>query len=927
MWEKLTQQRSDPKYRVPQPHRLDIERPRLLERLHATTGKVIALIAPSGYGKTTLAAQLARACQHSVAWLSLSPDEAEPVTLIRSLAAAVALSNLRLPHWERAGHYPASPERHAAALASDLNASSHQFLLVLDALDHLSPDSSRSLAVFLRQLGPHHRVVLAGYEEPEDCLNHLPTTEVRLLGPTELAFTPPESRAFLERAGHELELSIDPQLAHSRVAGWPAALAMLAHGAPATWTSPERLVRSLVEQLPAEVRTALPEVAVLAVWSTEWANAVGCRLPPRWLCQVRRSGLPLIPLDHDAYRPHQLVVDRLEQLLRQDPPRHRQLHQAAARLAESRGLPLLALKHLRIAGDRAEAVRLAGEIVPAWARRSQWKLVRRALDGLALTALPPTLRVSLGIALLETGDPARGENILAQHRKGPAAAWSYFGLALAAYRRGALKQALALTRDGLEQAADERAMVQLLRTRAAVLGSLGRLEEAAEDARECVAHAERLADPQLLVQALSIQQFTLERSGQNEQALAIADRAIALARLGGTLHKALPTVDSLFNYYFRHNRAKEISWLVLELLEEARAAYPLAVPWMLRNLGYNWLQTGVIAAALPQFNEAATLFQTNGDLDSAGHTLSEVIYCLLRLGRLQEAEALLPRLQELLQNSDSKDSATTRSYTEGLVCVYQGRRAEARKLLELGRDQAEQSYPTLDELRATAYLAEVARLQYRLQRHHLAELMALLDRYGSDWFLSLEAEPLDALYRACIAQDWFAERLRPHLEATSQPVAAQPVLELRTLGKFGATVNGKPLELLPKERELLTYLALHGPVHRTSIIDALWPELDLDTGRHALNTHLYRLRAALSVVLGPDYGRPVQFDRANARYRLISKLSVHLDTAALEAKAAQSDSKGNAAGRHEAFLEGCEADWVITRRRYYQSLAERLPSD
>jgi len=40
-----------------------------------------------------------------------------------------------------------------------------------------------------------------------------------------------------------------------------------------------------------------------------------------------------------------------------------------------------------------------------------------------------------------------------------------------------------------------------------------------------------------------------------------------------------------------------------------------------------------------------------------------------------------------------------------------------------------------------------------------------------------------------------------------------------------------------------------------------------------------------------------------------------------------SGSEGSTvAGDYRPFLESCEADWVATRRSYYQSLAERLPS-
>ena len=44
-------------------------------------------------------------------------------------------------------------------------------------------------------------------------------------------------------------------------------------------------------------------------------------------------------------------------------------------------------------------------------------------------------------------------------------------------------------------------------------------------------------------------------------------------------------------------------------------------------------------------------------------------------------------------------------------------------------------------------------------------------------------------------------------------------------------------------RSLLLYLVLHGPVRREQIMDALWPNLDVDTADRKLRvtlTYLYR---------------------------------------------------------------------------------------
>ena len=66
-----------------------IDRPRLLARLDGIDSRVVALVAPAGYGKSTLAWQFAEASGRRVAWLSADSRDDDPATLVRSIAAAL----------------------------------------------------------------------------------------------------------------------------------------------------------------------------------------------------------------------------------------------------------------------------------------------------------------------------------------------------------------------------------------------------------------------------------------------------------------------------------------------------------------------------------------------------------------------------------------------------------------------------------------------------------------------------------------------------------------------------------------------------------------------------------------------------------------------------------------------------------------------
>ncbi len=67
-----------------------IERPRLLEKLDGSNARIIALIAPAGFGKTTLARQWVLSRDITHAWYSVGPEGFDVAAVAARIAAAVA---------------------------------------------------------------------------------------------------------------------------------------------------------------------------------------------------------------------------------------------------------------------------------------------------------------------------------------------------------------------------------------------------------------------------------------------------------------------------------------------------------------------------------------------------------------------------------------------------------------------------------------------------------------------------------------------------------------------------------------------------------------------------------------------------------------------------------------------------------------------
>jgi DNA-binding SARP family transcriptional activator/DNA-binding XRE family transcriptional regulator len=97
-----------------------------------------------------------------------------------------------------------------------------------------------------------------------------------------------------------------------------------------------------------------------------------------------------------------------------------------------------------------------------------------------------------------------------------------------------------------------------------------------------------------------------------------------------------------------------------------------------------------------------------------------------------------------------------------------------------------------------------------------------------------------------------ATRLQMLAQGTPEPASGRRVpaagLELKVLGPVEAWRDGTPVNLgEPRQRAVLGLLALNPdvPVHRDTLIDAIWPGNPPATAAHLIQTYMSRLRRAL----------------------------------------------------------------------------------
>jgi DNA-binding SARP family transcriptional activator len=120
------------------------------------------------------------------------------------------------------------------------------------------------------------------------------------------------------------------------------------------------------------------------------------------------------------------------------------------------------------------------------------------------------------------------------------------------------------------------------------------------------------------------------------------------------------------------------------------------------------------------------------------------------------------------------------------------------------------------------------------------------------------------------------ESYRPAIERICGPATAPPrTATVRCLGGFSVLVGHQAVDLhalRPRARSVLHLLALHAdqPLHRDTILDALWPEVDVAAGLRSLQVAVSAIRKELS-------GTALEIERTADGY-LLATAGVGTDT-------------------------------------------------
>ncbi len=230
------------KVRIPFRRRELISRPRLIDALyHQLEKRLLLVVAPAGYGKTSLLVDFAYQSELPVCWLALDTLDQEPQRFLRYLIAAIAE---RFPDFGRDSiaalesmtSFEADEERLLVTLTNEINACiKEHFILILDDYHLLGniPLFGQVISRFLQLTSEHVHLVLTSRNLPD--LPDLPVlvarNQVGGLTFEGLSFRPEEiQQLFQQNNGIALSCE-DAKTLVAETEGWIAAI-HLTNGQP-----------------------------------------------------------------------------------------------------------------------------------------------------------------------------------------------------------------------------------------------------------------------------------------------------------------------------------------------------------------------------------------------------------------------------------------------------------------------------------------------------------------------------------------------------------------------------------------------------------------------------------------------------------------------------------------------------------------------
>ena len=384
------------KLKMPQPAPDAMERSRLLSLFEAgvPARRLTAVVAPAGYGKSTLLSQwrgLVTARGIASAWINLDEEDNDPARFLAYLSTAFAeilpaIADTVLPQLKTGAVTKLNPV--VDSLLGELSDCRTPFVFFMDDVHRVTDDDVYAIIErIIYHLPDSASVVIATRTLPRLSLNRLKVAnQLLLIDVAELGLDIDEARTFVRdiRAVNLPAATVD--VLRERTEGWFAGMQLALMGMHHV-ADKEQFVAELsgndmdvtsylgevvLSQQPEALRRFLLATALLDRFSVELCRAVtGIGDSQGMLEQVYQNQLFLVPLDRagEWYRYHHLFGDFLRnRALHSDPDLAKRIYTQASTWCRDRGLMTEAIQYSFLAQDFDVAAELIAGIAPELVR-------------------------------------------------------------------------------------------------------------------------------------------------------------------------------------------------------------------------------------------------------------------------------------------------------------------------------------------------------------------------------------------------------------------------------------------------------------------------------------------------------------------------------------------------------------------------------
>jgi Transcriptional regulatory protein, C terminal len=792
--------------------RLGLVRARLLDSLAGLrAGRLALVVAPAGTGKTTLLAHYAEQWQGPVGWWHVDPGGTTVDGVVARVWRAVAGPSAADP--------PRGVDDLVAALADDDTADR---LLVVDDLHYLGRTEAEAAleAIILRAPASLH-ILAGGRLMPGLNLSRHELSATAVLNAEDLRFRSWEVEYLLADVYREPLPPDDAAALARRVGGWAAGLHMF-HLSTSGRPLAERqravaaldgrsaltqgyLARTVLAELPDRLREFMVRTCVFEVLTVQRCERLlGEPGTSRQLLAelARRQALTSTNDGGQTYRYHEVLRAHLAVMLAEG------LGDAAARELHSRAADLLLAD-----GAHVEATR-------AYARAEDWAAVRRLLGKLEVTVADEEVEPLRDLlpGWLAAGDPwlgyAEARQMLGRGRLGPAIdrlrwAEAHFCEEQSRARCRAVRQAAAVWLPGGAAsggAASGGAASGGAASGGAASGGqdFGQLRTAVRGHPALVASA---AKDQLFVRAAA-HLLAGNVTEAVRAARAVPPDAPGFAGLAGALLRACIEVAA---------GVPDGRHLLASALADAERA---RLPWLVRMARAAEVLDGSARGAA---EVRAVVRECDRDGDAWGALLARGLGCLARSVAEVGETADVEDATDLLDRCRQVDAGVLAAWAQALLALATARAGLPDSDVEAQRADALARSAGVPGARVAALAAAVRCGAAR------ADMAAMAVECGLP---------------AAVGAGWAGRQAQAVRGNEAQPI------EVWCFGGFRMRRRGVALDwstIKPRTRVALRLLAMHAgrPVHRETLIEALWPDMPPAAATRNLHVALSSLRTFL----------------------------------------------------------------------------------